>query len=110
MISASGLKAAIKSEVTSREIATTYVSSIDDKGKPVYATMYVLPNDHGDALYEAIATAVINYLKTNLEIRGTVSSASLPFTTPLSAPGYVVTPATLEIAGGTIQIAAGGVY
>ena len=104
MITTSGLKAAIKSEVASREIATTFVSGIDSAGNPINATMYVLPHDHGDALYEAIATAVVNYLKSNIEIHGTVASASLPFTNSLPSPGGPVPPATLSILGGSITI------
>ena len=71
-----------------------------------------------DIIIEAIAYAVVatiyDDIKSNMELKGgTVTSASLPYTVPLTGIGggvpgpVIIPPASLAITGGTVTIAEG---
>jgi hypothetical protein len=105
----------IVSEMNNNKTRTlTNTISVDENGKGTTSQSKDFPDDAGRSLAKSIATAVINYLKENMEIDGTVTQASLPFTSPLSGTGggpspVVVPPQSLAVVSGSIKIEKGGI-
>lgn len=112
-MTASGLKALINNELNKRKVDTTIVKSVDENGKETTSTSKQLPNDGGDAMVEALATAIVKYIQDNLEVtyKLPVTASNFDFTnlTPLNGvgggvPGPVTLPPPSLKGSGNLEI------
>lgn len=88
--------------------------TIVEQGKKVLPSTIDAEDTLIDAICKAVAEEVIKHIQEKLELKaGMVTTATLPFTAPLSGagggvPGPVVIPGQpIVVAGGTIDIAQG---